>query len=163
MILTVDFLSRLHSKEARERMPAYQIGKVEGVWSNFLPPIQGGKFRPYVEETCSSEEDSISQDSSSQEGSIPPSPIFDAVDAKSTIRRKKSCQGTDTTASTPVETEQQHKPAFLDARTREEIVFDTAKYPSLDQANQESIKRKYRELYVRMQADGLFDCNYFSL
>ncbi|KAJ5918118.1 hypothetical protein N7454_010493 [Penicillium verhagenii] len=159
-----DEINALHSREARDRMPAYQIGRVEGVWINFLPPIQGGKFRLYAEETCSSEEDMTSQDNSSQEGSIPPSPIFDAVDSKSVTRRKKSPQGTDTDASTPVEPEtySQPKPAFLDARTREEIVFDTAKYPSLDQANQESIKRKYRELNVRMQAEGLFNCNYFS-
>ncbi|KAJ5652102.1 hypothetical protein N7507_009528 [Penicillium longicatenatum] len=159
-----DEINALHSKEARERMPAYQIGRVEGVWTNFLPPIQGGKFRLYAEETYSSEDDMTSQDNSSQEGSIPPSPIFDAVDSKSVTRRKKPSQGTDTDASTPVEaeTDLRPKPAFLDARTREEIVFDTAKYPSLDQANQESIKRKYRELYVRMQDDGLFNCNYFS-
>ncbi|KAJ5930313.1 hypothetical protein N7466_005806 [Penicillium verhagenii] len=159
-----DEINALHSREARDRMPAYQIGRVEGVWINFLPPIQGGKFRLYAEETCSSEEDMTSQDNSSQEGSIPPSPIFDAVDSKSVTRRKKSSQGTDTDASTPVESEtySHPKPAFLDARTREEIVFDTAKYPSLDQANQESIKHKYRELNVRMQAEGLFNCNYFS-
>src|SRR5579862_5394467 len=31
-------------------MEAYQIGRVEGLWENFLPPIQGGRFRAYIED-----------------------------------------------------------------------------------------------------------------
>ncbi|KAJ5289009.1 Delta 8-(E)-sphingolipid desaturase [Penicillium angulare] len=155
-----DEINALHSREARDLMIKYQIGKIEGIWVNFLPPIQGGKFRLYAEETCSSEEDLMSQDNSSQDGSIPPSPIFDAVDAKSTTRGKTSAKDPNTAASTPPETELQHRPAFLDVRTKEDIIFDTTKYPSLDQANQESIKQKYRELNTRLLADGLFDCNY---
>lgn len=143
-------------------MPSYQIGRIEGTWINFLPPIQGGKFRPYTEETCSSEDDLPSEDTSSQEGSIPPSPIFDPVDATSLRNRTKSSPNTDTAVSTSPTRTSQAKPAFLDARTRQEIVFDTAKYPSLDTANQESIKLQYRELYQRMLDDGLFNCNYFS-
>ncbi|KAJ5816517.1 Fatty acid/sphingolipid desaturase [Penicillium robsamsonii] len=151
-----DEINALHSEEARHRMPSYQIGRIEGTWINFLPPIQGGKFRAYTEDTCLSDEDSTTQESSgnsSQEGSTPPSPIFDAVDSKSTVRQRKST-GTTVTDQTPA------KPAFLDARTREEIVFDTAKYPSLDTANQEEIKRKYRALHERIKAEGLYDCNY---
>jgi delta8-fatty-acid desaturase len=155
--------SRLHSKEAREIMLSYQIGRIEGTWSNFLPPIQGGKFRPYSEHACSGEEDLSIRDNSSSESSIPPSPIFDAVDSKSTIRRKNPSPCTDSSAtSTPPNEDDEPRPHFLDARTREEIVFDTTKYPSLDTAIQESIKRKYRDLNERMLAEGLFDCNYMS-
>lgn len=137
-------------------MRSYQIGRIEGIWINFLPPIQGGKFRTYTEDACSSDEDSTTPEiysGSSQDGSVPPSPIFDAVDSKSTVRQRKPT-GTASAEQT------QAKPAFLDARTREEIVFDTAKYPSLDTANQEEIKRKYRELNERIKAEGLYDCNY---
>ncbi|KAJ5372469.1 Fatty acid/sphingolipid desaturase [Penicillium concentricum] len=151
-----DEINALHSEDARQRMRSYQIGRIEGTWINFLPPIQGGKFRAYTEDTCLSDEDSTTQESSgssSQEGSIPPSPIFDAVDSKSTVRQRKST-GTTLTDQTTA------KPAFLDARTREEIIFDTAKYPSLDTASQEEIKRKYRALHERIKAEGLYDCNY---
>ncbi|CAI7643076.1 unnamed protein product [Penicillium discolor] len=151
-----DEINALHSEEARQRMRSYQIGRIEGVWINFLPPIQGGKFRAYAEDACSSDEDSTTPEtcsSSSQDGSVPPSPIFDAVDSKSTVRQRKPT-GTASTEQT------QAKPAFLDARTREEIVFDTAKYPSLDTASQEEIKRKYRELHERIKAEGLYNCNY---
>ncbi|KAJ9492699.1 hypothetical protein VN97_g534 [Penicillium thymicola] len=151
-----DEINALHSEEARQRMRSYQIGRIEGIWINFLPPIQGGKFRAYTEDVCSSDEDSTTPEicsSSSQDGSVPPSPIFDAIDSKSTVRQRKP-------TGTALAHQPQAKPAFLDARTREEIVFDTAKYPSLDTASQEEIKRKYRELNERIKAEGLYDCNY---
>ncbi|KOS41438.1 hypothetical protein ACN38_g7687 [Penicillium nordicum] len=151
-----DEINALHSQEARQRMRSYQIGRIEGIWINFLPPIQGGKFRAYTEDACSSDEDSTTPEicsSSSQDGSVPPSPIFDAIDSKSTVRQRKP-------TGTALADQPQAKPAFLDARTREEIVFDTAKYPSLDTASQEEIKRKYRELDERIKAEGLYDCNY---
>lgn len=151
--LTGDSYS-LHSEEARQRMLSFQIGRIEGVWKNFLPPIQGGKFRSFQEEA------SFADDDSSQ-SSNPPSPIFDAVDANSGLHRRKSTS-TDTSVSTPPNEESEPKPLFLDARTQEEIVFDTAKYPSLEIAKQETIRRKYRELYQRILDEGLFNCNYFS-
>lgn len=137
-------------------MHSYQIGRIEGTWINFRPPIQGGTFRAYAEDTCASDEDSTAQEcssGSSQDGSVPPSPIFDAVDSKSTVRQRKA-------AGSALTDQPQAKPAFLDARTREEIVLDTAKYPSLDTASQEEIKRKYRELNERIKAEGLYDCDY---
>jgi delta8-fatty-acid desaturase len=143
-------------------MPAYQIGRIEGTWINFLPPIQGGKFRLYTEDTGLSEEESTAQESSSgssQDGSIPPSPTFDPVDQKPVVRQRKSLASN--SASMTKEDHSQPKPAFLDARTQEQIDFDIAKYPSLDTARQEEIKRKYRELNERIKAEGLYDCNYF--
>ncbi|KAI2675317.1 hypothetical protein CBS147355_6311 [Penicillium roqueforti] len=151
-----DEINALHSEEARKRMHSYQIGRIEGTWINFRPPIQGGTFRAYAEDTCASDEDSTAQEcssGSSQDGSVPPSPIFDAVDSKSTVRQRKA-------AGSALTDQPQAKPAFLDARTREEIVLDTAKYPSLDTASQEEIKRKYRELNERIKAEGLYDCDY---
>lgn len=136
-------------------MLSFQIGRIEGMWLNFLPPIQGGKFRPYQGEACEADEYS-----SSQESSQAPSPIFDAVDAKPGIRRRKSTS-TDTSVSTPPSEEFDPKPLFLDARTQDEIVFDVSKYPSLDTANQETIRKKYRELDQRIRAEGLYNCNYF--
>ncbi|QMW47266.1 hypothetical protein G4B11_010745 [Aspergillus flavus] len=145
----------LHSKEARQRMLAFQIGRIQGPWLNFLPPIQGGKFRPYTEATCTSDEDTSGQDLST-----PPSPIFDSVDAKSGLRRRKSVSSDTSVSSATSECEP--KPFFLDARTQEEIVLDVTKYPSLDTESQESIKKKYRALDQRIRDEGLYNCNYFS-
>ncbi|EAU33464.1 hypothetical protein ATEG_05703 [Aspergillus terreus NIH2624] len=150
-----DEINALHSKEARQRMLSFQIGRIQGPWLNFLPPIQGGKFRPCTQESLSSDEDS-----SSYENSRPPSPIFEPQETPGLRRRKSS--STDTSVSTPPNQAVEPKPFFLDARTQEEIVFDTAKYPSLDTENQENIKRKYRELDQRIRDEGLYQCNYFS-
>ncbi|CAG8020155.1 unnamed protein product [Penicillium olsonii] len=156
-----DEINALHSQEARERMPAYQIGRIEGTWINFLPPIQGGKYRLYTEDTCLSEEESTTQESSSgssQGDSAPPSPVFDPVDSKSSVRQRKPSANA---APSATNERSQPQPAFLDARTQKEIDFDIAKYPSLDTARQEEIKRKYRELNERIKAEGLYNCNYF--
>ncbi|KAF7716989.1 Fatty acid desaturase [Penicillium ucsense] len=152
-----DEINALHSKEARELMFSYQIGRIEGTWINFVPPIQGGKFRPYDEDTCSSEDSSSIQDNASSGASTPPSPIFEAAETGGAVHRKVSTAPS--ALSTPHE-DGQPRPHFLDARTREEIVFDTTKYPSLETASQESIKQKYRDLNERMLAEGLFNCNY---
>lgn len=141
-------------------MLSFQIGRIEGRWTNFLPPIQGGQFRPYnKDEDCT--EDS---DSSSQESSRPSSPIFDEADENSGVRRRKSTSTTiSSVSSTPPEEGQKFEPRpfFLDARTQEEIILDISKYPPLDAARQESIREKYRALDQRIRAEGLYNCNYF--
>ncbi|KAL4819313.1 fatty acid desaturase-domain-containing protein [Aspergillus spinulosporus] len=147
-----DEINALHSVEARQRMLAFQIGRIQGPWVNFLPPIQGGTFRPY-DEKADNEDDTSGQ-------SQPPSPIFDAVDGSPGVRRQTTVS--ETSVSTPASESSEPKPFFLDARTREEIVLDTAKYPSLDAKTQQDIKRRYRELNKRIEAEGLYDCNYFS-
>ncbi|KAL4872360.1 hypothetical protein BDV12DRAFT_183048 [Aspergillus spectabilis] len=149
-----DEINALHSKEARQRMLAFQIGRIQGPWLNFLPPIQGGKYRTYDKKAGCTEED----DTSGQ--SQPPSPIFDAIDAAPRARRQSA--SSETSISTHASEATEPKPSFLDARTRKEIDFDTAKYPSLDTKTQEDIKQRYRKLNKRIEAEGLYDCNYFS-
>lgn len=153
-----DEINALHSKETRQKMLSFQIGRVEEPWTNFLPPIQGGKFRPYPDE----DNDTTDEDNSSQERSNPPSPIFDPVDAQPGARRRRSVSSLDTTVSTPADHGSEPKPSFLDARTREEISSIAAKYPSLDIETQEFIRKRYRELDQRIAAEGLYECRYFS-
>ncbi|TKA71456.1 hypothetical protein B0A49_03809 [Cryomyces minteri] len=74
-----DEVNALHSAGARQRMDLYQIGRIEGRWINFLPPIQGGKYRPLMEnaEDEGSESDT-EQESSSLEnyGGLETPPVF---------------------------------------------------------------------------------------
>lgn len=59
-------------------MTTFQIGKIDGRWRNFLPPIQGGEFKTYVERESRVEPEY--EDLSSSQGSTPPeSPLFDAI------------------------------------------------------------------------------------
>ncbi|KAJ9213041.1 hypothetical protein DTO166G4_5371 [Paecilomyces variotii] len=157
-----DEINALHSKEAREHMLSFQIGRIEGGWVNFLPPIQGGKFRLYNDDTV------VDSDASSQQSSRPPSPIFDKPDEKTGLRRRKSTASSVSSATTTppagpkATSDSEPKPFFLDARTQQEIVLDISKYPSLDQEYQDKIRARYRVLDEEIRAAGLYQCNYFS-
>ncbi|KAL1958512.1 hypothetical protein VTO42DRAFT_4376 [Malbranchea cinnamomea] len=160
-----DEINALHSVEARERMKSFQIGRIEGRWTNFLPPIQGGKFRRYDPSTDALEDDTENRSSSSQEVSRPPSPIFEPVDDSTTVkRRKSSATSVSSISSSPPPSEKTSDPQlrFLDARTKEELILDSSKYPPLNPETQDEIVRKYRDLHRRIEAEGLYKCNYWA-
>ncbi|KIX00691.1 uncharacterized protein Z518_09756 [Rhinocladiella mackenziei CBS 650.93] len=156
-----DEICALHSMEAQAHMRKFVIGRVEGRWANFLPPIQGGYFRPYTkgEEGGEEEVDTDLQSehllSSSSDSSGPPSPIFDPVDSpawghmSSFSVSSVSEDGQAIGKSDPIETK-------LSAEKSSDIL----KYPSLDHKSQDEIVTKYRELETRIRAAGLYDCPY---
>lgn len=154
-------------------MDAYQIGITEGRWHNFLPPIQGGKFRAYDEsEQHNGAEDHYEQDFSSQSSSVSGSPLFEpAAQQPSNIRRRKASYSSElhTVSSVssmssiePLEHEEEKQPSYMDAYTRQEIDLDLAKYPALDPATQDDIVQRYRQLNEKIRAEGLYQCNYTS-
>lgn len=165
---------RFHSAQTLELTNRYQIGRIEGRWLNFVPPIQGGKFRTKEEldkiseaeymESCSSEQESASGSSSGAQ-----SPIFEPADQPaSSLRKRNATNVTRSPSSSSVSSIELDKPSpptkmgLLDARTQEELDFDKAKYPSLDPQSQDNIVRKYRQLQDRIEAEGLYRCNYWS-
>lgn len=140
-------------------MLSFQIGRIEGRWTNFLPPIQGGEFRAYNKDM------SLESDTSSQPSTRSSSPVFDETfDEKTGLRRRNSTStSVSSSPSTPPEVSKfESRPLFLDALTQQEIVLDLAKYPPLDPSSQDNIVVKYRELHERIVAEGLFTCNYVA-
>lgn len=149
-------------------MLKFQIGRTPAPWKNFLPPIQGGKFRSLAETDY--EESESSEQASSDSNSPPASPIFEATkkDDKSTQSWRRR-YGTSLHNSSSVSSfssvedtivKEIPKLGHLDSRTLQEIELDIAKYPSLDSATQEDIVDRYRALYKRLLDEGLFQCNY---
>lgn len=139
-------------------MLSYQVGRIEGRWTNFLPPIQGGQFRPY-------DPNETTADDSSETSTRSSSPVFDKPLDDGTTRQRKSSVSTAASSEPPTpsgEKTAEWHPSFLDARTQEEIVFDLEKYPSLKPDAQDFIIQKYRELGQRIAAEGLYDCNYWA-
>ncbi|KAL5340994.1 cytochrome b5-like heme/steroid binding domain-containing protein [Aspergillus crustosus] len=65
-----DEVNALHSADAKEKMSRYRIGRIEGRWRNFVPPIQGGRFRSLADNS------EVECDYSSDD-SRGASPIFD--------------------------------------------------------------------------------------
>ncbi|KIW27832.1 uncharacterized protein PV07_07533 [Cladophialophora immunda] len=157
-----DEIRALHSLEAQAHMQKFVIGRIQGRWINFLPPIQGGHFRPYVKgqednDAEEGEDSDLQTDgalSSCSDSSAPPSPIFDPVDARE--------RGTSSPSTSSLsENEQANvKDDPIQMKLSAEKSSDMLKYPSLDHSSQGRIVAKYRELDAQMRAAGLYDCPY---
>lgn len=146
-------------------MNRYRIGRIEGRWTNFVPPIQGGNFRlPCVNDDCDEVEtdvlesplESAGASTTSQSTSRDPSPVFDTDEATLRQRRRAGSPPSPVTAPEAGRT----KMSYMDAETRKEISLDLDKYPALDHATQDNIVRKYRALDERIKKEGLYQCNY---
>ncbi|KAI9712462.1 MAG: hypothetical protein M1820_001675 [Bogoriella megaspora] len=164
-----DQVQALHSAEALARMDRYQIGKIEGRWENFIPPIQGGRFRSLADEVVGVDGQDSDAQSSSSRSSVAEDEVFDSDEQR--LRRRhigNQSHSRDTSATSVSSTEAvTYKPkpsdpglAHLDARTQEEINFDLASYPSLDPVIQDEVIQKYRLLNERIKAEGLYQCPY---
>ena len=158
-----DELRALHSQEAQQCMLKFVIGRIEGRWTNFLPPIQGGTFRPCAAEE-EEEEEVVSEDYSSTSSTTPPSPIFDPVESDTSVQRRKQTGDTGSISSASSislsdAAPKQHS-RHMETYTEDEIAADGAKYPTLDPATQDVIVQKYRALEQRIRAEGLFKCPY---
>ncbi|PYH93217.1 fatty acid desaturase [Aspergillus ellipticus CBS 707.79] len=131
-----------HSEETQNQIDRYQIGRIEGRWRNFIPPIQGGQFRPYIEES-----------ETSNEGHDFPAPkrIDDQKDGR-----------LDQIRPAVRELNTKEEQAFLDSETKKEISLTLTRYPPLDETTQGEIIEKYRRLYDQIKAEGLYECNYMA-
>lgn len=147
-------------------MNAYQIGKIEGRWSNFLPPIQGGNFRTReeIEQAQNEDTDGSSTDCQSAASSPNLSPVLDPREREGINRRHRGEISSASSVSSVDISKERPKPkiSHLDARTRYEISLDLSKYPSLELAVQDEIVLKYRALKARIEAEGLYNCPYTS-
>jgi sphingolipid 8-(E)-desaturase len=107
-------------------------------------------------------------DGSSANGSRSPSPVFDASDAVDEVRHRRGKQPVPRPASSSSlgSVSESELPfdgmAHLDILTKKEIKLDIDRYPPLDQDTQDAISRKFRALYERIKAEGLFGCNYWN-
>jgi len=159
-----------HSAETQTFMRKYQIGRFEGQWKDFVPPIQGGSFRPAdvqqrnIETTVEDE-----QESSGQESSGEPSPVFEPREHRpSSMRKRRTSTGAASDSSaTSLETlaivdpaVDKKQPYSPEERTKQELERDLEIFPSLDPATQANIIDKYKQLDQRLHAEGLYECNY---
>ncbi|KAI7576925.1 fatty acid desaturase, partial [Hortaea werneckii] len=154
-------------------MQKYQIGRIEGPWRDFVPPIQYGVFRTreqQAEERSETERQQIEDgaDSSENDTSEAPSPLFDPAERpESHLRKRRGSNGaaseSSATSFSDLELEEspiQKEKAYGDDRTEQELKRDLELYPSLDQTTQADIISKYRQLDTRLRDAGLYECNY---
>ncbi|KFA72370.1 hypothetical protein S40288_05602 [Stachybotrys chartarum IBT 40288] len=157
-----DEVDVLHSYAARQQMMRYAIGKVEGRWTNFVPPIQGGVFRTAAEIADQTNGLRCAREDSSASVSREPSPVFDSGEGKDIRHRlgAKGSAGSVSSESLPEEEEEMDGLSYLDTLTEEHIKLDLDMYPDLDEETQADITNKYRELHERIKQEGLYQCNY---
>jgi len=155
-------------------MRSYRIGRIEGRWENFIPPIQGGTFAKLStkrEDAVTTEKEAqkqqLQEDSDSSDSSAAPSPIFDTLEQDMTLRKRHDLsRSSGSSSSTSLSSmnldgsDKERSLDHLDELTQREIEFDLAKYPSLAPDVQTDIQDRYRQLYQRMRDEHLFDCNY---
>ncbi|KAF7629673.1 hypothetical protein AFLA_013381 [Aspergillus flavus NRRL3357] len=142
-----DEFTIFHCEETRQMSERYQIGRIEGRWANFVPPIQGGVFRSEDEEDDESTILVKEQQDSSSTG-------LEVAAVDSGIHKRGSQPEPREDMAT------QDEMAFLDTETKEEIKLTLSKYPALDDATQDEIIAKYRLLHKQIHAEGLYTCNY---
>ncbi|KAL1306619.1 hypothetical protein AAFC00_005299 [Neodothiora populina] len=161
----------IHSAGTLKRMDNFQIGRINGPWLNFLPPIQGGHFRPLEiteEATAFATSTALEleeQDSSSRESSAEPSPVFDPANGPHMRSRKSHAESTSSSASSISSLDVEEKTTqetTSENMTRQAIEHDLKVYPALDVKTQANIMTKYRELQKRIEAEGLYECRYTS-
>ena len=161
-----DEVKAFHSVQTQAFMHKYQIGRIEGHWKDFVPPIQGGTFRSntHITPTYESAKEVEDVDSSSENASTEPSPIFEP----SAIRKRKGSHGAASESSvTSLESLdldkpslQTHKRVTGEQLTDQALEKDLDIFPSLDTATQTTIIEKYRALDERIKAENLYQCNY---
>ncbi|KNG88755.1 fatty acid desaturase [Aspergillus nomiae NRRL 13137] len=143
-----DEFTIFHCEETRQMIARYQIGRIEGRWINFVPPIQGGVFRPDDDD---GEEESAILVKEQQDAS---STGLTAATVDAGIHKRHS-------EPEPMENMvTQDEITFLDTQTKEEVKLTLSQYPPLDPVTQDEIIAKYRLLHSRIHAEGLYKCNY---
>jgi len=163
-----------HSRKTQQFMLKYQIGRVEGQWRDFVPPIQNGTFRSKQEQAVNKQthddiQDGQHDDASEDQSSEEPSPIFDPVERSTwNLRRRRgsAADGSDTSATSLSELELEEPLSPNESvchgkdRTEKELIRDLQTYPSLDPVTQNEIVAKYRQLDQRVKDADLYKCNY---
>jgi delta8-fatty-acid desaturase len=165
-----DEIKAFHSVETQQFMHKYQIGRIEGRWRDFVPPIQGGQFEAKVEMIPSTDGMIQHEDQdTSEEGSTEPSPIFEPSHHPNEVRKRKGSHGASSdTSVTSLDSLELCKPwteqerLDRDQLTEEALRNDLDLFPSLDPTTQTAIVEKYRSLDERIRAQGLYQCNYFA-
>ncbi|RMZ85329.1 hypothetical protein DV737_g843, partial [Chaetothyriales sp. CBS 132003] len=147
-----DEIRALHSPEAQQQMLKFVAGRVEGQWENMLPPIQGGVFRKEGEDERKA---STSDDSSS----LPPSPIFDAVQVDGPRQRHRDNASSRTSLASLSDSVPTTKET---TRFTNNASDDLSNYPSLDSVAQGKVISAYRDLDVQLRAAGLYNCPYWA-
>lgn len=145
-------------------MDRYRIGRIEGKWINFTPPIQGGEFSLMADDSSSSDDDCSSQSDTS---TLPSSEATDDLhesqaELKAEATRKRVSASKSEAKSEKIDSQGMTREEYTARMEQKEIDDDHRKFPPLDPITQGRIEQKYQELHERIKREGLYDCPYIE-
>jgi len=154
-------------------MDKYRIGRIEGPWTNFTPPIRGGIFSPLADDDTSSNEDSLGSDTSSlwasSETSIEDNlglegDRYDLDISKTSDICTKSVPAWASEVRYRRKAQAPHlaPEAYTAQIVQEEIEDDIQDFPSLNAQTQRNITQKYQQLHKRVKQEGFYECRYIE-
>ncbi|KAG0650733.1 Delta 8-(E)-sphingolipid desaturase [Hyphodiscus hymeniophilus] len=163
-----------HSTETLRMMTGYRIGRINGSWVNFEPPVSGGIFRPSMEARTPSPNyrgrpciQSLEKPATTNDGRSKVRLVRFLHDEESASRCqdlssvKKRVDSMSTVSHALSKDPTQNTPADC-AEHAEQLEIDLAvqTFPSVDSKSQREIISKYRELHRAVAEGGHYDCRY---
>ncbi|KAH0543903.1 hypothetical protein FGG08_001804 [Glutinoglossum americanum] len=184
-----DEMNAYHSAKALAAMAAFQIGRIEGIWVNFVPPIRGGAFvrqeeknplKLVVEEALSDSRDTgceadtsscdLKKDTHCTRSRSPNlsnnTPIYDSVllekSNASTLAIPSTLIASPPSVTLPLNPTLYTRTVYTDIVVQHEIDRDLKAYPSIDIATQREITLRYQELHRQVKEGGHYNCRYME-
>ncbi|KAI9775514.1 MAG: hypothetical protein M1839_001055 [Geoglossum umbratile] len=185
-----DEMNAYHSARTLKTMSAFQIGRIEGTWTNFTPPIRGGTFARREENNpLKLVADEAPYDSIGTDGEADTSCCDLKRDPQCTRSRSPNLSKVtpisnpalldkpNTTTLTVPSITHTTSPAsvvlplnptlytpsvYTDYAVQHEIDRDLKAYPSIDIATQRRITLRYQELHRQVKEGGHYNCRYLE-
>lgn len=146
-------------------MLRYQIGVLANRWENVLPPLQRG----YGEETQETVEIEIDDGSETESlsSSANLSDIFDDDLLSPALTHRRTRNGSISSRSSVSDVESTSPPKTKtkvqkDIKLPELTSESTESAPPMDQEKLDDIAESFRNLIAKLEARGLYDCNYWA-
>lgn len=134
-----------HSAQVQKTMMGFRIGRIEGPWTNLVPPIQRG-----IHGQANDDKAPARKDSAEPKVDL----LLDATIEKGVPVRKITDDSKDANNTS--------SEIYAASAVKKEMDRDLLAYPSLDQETQSAITERYRALTERVEAEGFYDCSYMA-
>ena len=177
-----------HSHKALQMMNKYRVGRIDGDWVNFTPPIRGGIFRDTREAAQDGPDDEDSEDdgsswSSRLESTNSSTTSINSITSEdvcsSVMSNSRSNKGLDLyfssvhqdrarerkirVSNAQSDDHQRLSPHdYTSSAIQKAINDDVRDYPSLDAETQSAITFKYQALHQRVKDEGFYECHYIE-
>ncbi|KAE8453686.1 hypothetical protein EG329_009197 [Mollisiaceae sp. DMI_Dod_QoI] len=145
-----DQINAFHSEETRKSMLRYQIGIIDRKWDNIIPPIQRASDGKNVLQIVHDRQEYDSESRASSRASS----IFEP----SGLRSRNA--GTESPISSISSFSEDSLKLACDTKEgKEDALYDMNKSTEMDD---DAIVASFRQLIIKLEAQGLYDCNYWA-